>query len=174
MRKGLFIVFTGEGKGKTTAALGTALRAVGRGLKVLMLLFIKGSWKSAELESAKKLAPLLEIRTVGLGFVSKGKGPTPEDIKAAQAGWVLASQAIHSGEYDLVILDELNNAIHYGLLKLDDVLQGIKDRPEALHVLVTGRNARPEMVAAADLVTEMVCVKHPFQRGIAAQPGIDF
>ena len=174
MRKGLLIVFTGDGKGKTTAALGTALRAVGQGFKVLMIQFIKGSWRSSELESAKKLAPLLEIRPMGRGFVFKDKGPTPEDIKAAEDAWSLAREKMTSGEYDLIILDELNNAVHYGLLKLDDVVQGLKARPEVLHVLVTGRNAKPGMIEAADLVTEMVCVKHPYQKGIAAQAGIDF
>ncbi len=174
MRKGLLIVFTGEGKGKTTAALGTALRAVGQGFKVIMIQFIKGSWKSSEVESAKRLAPQLEIRTVGLGFVHKDKGPRPEDIKAAEEGWTMAKEMMQSGKYDLVILDELNNAIHYGLLKLDDVLPALKAKPAALHVLVTGRNARRELIAAADLVTEMVCVKHPYQKGVAAQAGIDF
>ena len=174
MRRGLLIVFTGEGKGKTTAALGTALRAIGQGFKVIMIQFIKGAWKSSEIESAKRLAPMLEIRPMGRGFVFKDKGPTPEDIKAAEEGWALAKEKMQSGEYDLVILDELNNAIHYGLLKLDDVLQGLKARPATLHVLVTGRNAKPEMIEAADLVTEMVCIKHPYQKGIVAQAGIDF
>jgi cob(I)alamin adenosyltransferase len=174
MRKGLLIVFTGEGKGKTTAALGTALRAIGQGFKVMMIQFIKGSWKSSELESARKLAPMLEIRPMGRGFVFKDKGPTPEDIKAAEDGWALAKDKMHSGEYDVIILDELNNAVHYGLLKLDDVLQGLKARPETLHVIVTGRYAKPQLIEAADLVTEMVPVKHPYQEGIQAQAGIDF
>ena len=174
MRKGLLIVFTGDGKGKTTAALGTALRAIGQGFKVMMIQFIKGAWKSSELESAKRLAPMLEIRPMGRGFVFKDKGPTPEDIKAAEEGWALAKEKMRSGEYDLIILDELNNAIHYGLLRIADVLQGLKARPATLHVLVTGRNAKPEMIEAADLVTEMVCVKHPYQKGIPAQAGIDF
>ena len=174
MRKGLLIVFTGDGKGKTTAALGTALRAIGQGFKVMMIQFIKGAWKSSELESAKRLAPMLEIRPVGRGFVFKDKGPTPEDIKAAEEGWALAQEKMRSGEYDLVILDEINYAISYRMLSPEAVVQALQAKPEMLHVILTGRNAHPATVELADLVTEMREVKHPYQKGIQAQRGIEY
>jgi cob(I)alamin adenosyltransferase len=174
-RKGLLIVFTGSGKGKTSAAMGTALRAVGQGFKVLMIQFIKGSWHYGELDAAAMLGGAFEIRVMGRGFVKVGT-PTvdPEDIRLAQEAWSAAVDAMHSGQYDMLILDEINYAIHYGMIPLDQVLTGLGERPEQLHVICTGRNARPELIEAADLVSEIKEIKHPYHKGILAQRGVEY
>ena len=175
-RKGLIIVNTGPGKGKTTAALGTAFRAVGQGLRVLMVQFIKGSWHYGELESAKLLGEdRLTILPMGRGFVKVGaEKPDPEDIRLVEEAWRLAAEKIASGEYDLVILDEINYAISYKMLSPEAVLQALQAKPEMLHVILTGRNAHPAIVELADMVTEMREVKHPYQKGIQAQRGIEY
>ena len=173
--RGLVIVYTGDGKGKTTAALGTALRAVGRGFRVLIIQFIKGSWEYGELESLKRLAPELELVRVGKGFVGivDDTLPREEHEEAAREGFDLARKRVTSGEYDLVILDELNYAVQGGLISIEDVMALVKDKPPELHLLITGRDAHPDLIAAADLVTEMREVKHPYQKGIPAMRGID-
>ena len=169
-RRGLIIVHTGDGKGKTTAALGLAMRANGAGLKVLILQFIKGSRRSGELNSLDALK--IEIRQLGLGFI------TPENFseqkKSARAAIEMAQKEILSGAWDLIILDEINYAVKFGLLDATELLELIKIRPPQLHLVFTGRDAPPELIDAADLVTEMKLIKHPFQQGIAAQAGIEF
>ena len=173
-RHGLVIVHTGNGKGKTTAALGMALRAVGQGLKVAMVQFIKGSWKYGELR-APEFLPGFEIHPMGRGFVNLGAPePDPEDVALARETFGAGRDKVMSGTYDLVILDELNYAVDYGLVDVADVLALIRDKPAPVHLVLTGRNARPEVVDAADLVTEMREIKHPFQKGIKAQKGVEF
>ena len=174
--KGLLIVYTGPGKGKTTCALGTAFRAVGQGLRVLMVQFIKGSWHYGELDAAKMLGDdKFEIRPMGRGFVKVGGAETdPEDIRMAEECWETGREAIYSGKYDLVILDEINYTISYKMLDAAKVVEALKGRPEPVHVICTGRNAHPLLVEEADLVTEMKEVKHPYTKGILAQPGIDY
>jgi len=174
--KALLIVYTGSGKGKTTCALGAALRAVGQGLRVLMVQFIKGSWHYGELDAAKMLGDdKFEIRPMGRGFVKIGGAETdPEDIKLAEQCWQAGRDAIHSGRYDLVILDEINYVISYKMLDAEKIVEALRGRPERVHVICTGRNAHPQLVELADLVTEMKEVKHPYSKGILAQRGIDY
>jgi len=175
-RKGLIIIHTGPGKGKTTAALGTAMRAVGQGLKVLMVQFIKGSWHYGELEAAKMLGDdRLKIMPMGRGFVKVGaEKPDPQDVRLVEEAWRFASEAILGGQYDLVVLDEINYAISYKMLAPEPVLDILKRKPEMVHVILTGRNAHPVLVEAADMVTEMREVKHPYHQGIQAQKGIEY
>lgn len=175
-KKGLIIVHTGDGKGKTTAALGLAIRAWGDGLRVLILQFIKGGWKYGEMETIEKLAQLegrIELRRLGRGFQRQEDDKT-EHIKAAEAALAEARGEFTSGNYDLIILDEINYAVKFGLLTIDQVLSLLEHKPEELHVVLTGRDARPELMDMADLVTEMKLVKHPYQQGIKAQQGIEF
>jgi cob(I)alamin adenosyltransferase len=174
--KGLLIVYTGPGKGKTTCALGTAFRAVGQGLRVLMVQFIKGSWHYGELDTAKMLGDdKIQILPMGRGFIKVGEAATdPEDARLIEQAWKFGRDQIHSGEYDLVILDEINYAISYKLLDPGEVVEALAKRPERVHVICTGRNAHPLLVEAADLVTEMREVKHPYTKGIQAQRGIDY
>ncbi len=175
-RRGLIIVHTGPGKGKTTAALGTALRAVGQGMKVLMVQFIKGSWHYGELDAAKMLGEArFEILPMGRGFVKIGaEKPDPEDVRLVEAAWQFAAAKIRGGHYDMVILDEINYAISYKMLDPEAVIEVLRQKPEMLHVILTGRNAHPAIVECADLVTEMREVKHPYQKGIVAQRGIEY
>jgi cob(I)alamin adenosyltransferase len=174
--KGLLIVYTGPGKGKTTCALGTAFRAVGQGLRVLMVQFIKGSWHYGELDAAKMLGDdKFEIRPMGRGFVKVGGAETdPQDIRLAEECWESGRTAIYSGKYDLVVLDEINYTISYKMLDAAKVADALKGRPEQVHVICTGRNAHPLLVEQADLVTEMKEVKHPYTKGILAQRGVDY
>jgi cob(I)alamin adenosyltransferase len=173
--RGLLMVFTGNGKGKTSAAMGVGLRAVGQGLKVLMIQFIKGSWHYGELDSAPMLGGAFEIRPMGRGFVKVGaEKPDPEDVRLVEEAWAAAVEAMRSDAYGLLILDEINYATNYGMLAIDRVLAGLGDRPERLHVICTGRNAHPKLIEAADLVSEIKEIKHPFHKGILAQRGIDY
>jgi cob(I)alamin adenosyltransferase len=172
---GLLIVFTGDGKGKTTAAMGVALRAAGHGFKTLMLQFIKGSWHYGELDAAPMLGGAFEIRPMGRGFVKVGaEKPDPEDVRLVEEAWEAALEAMNSGRYELVILDEINYAVHYGMLPIERVLEGLAARPERVHVIATGAQARPELIEAADLVSEIREVKHPFRQGVLAERGIDY
>ncbi len=175
-RKGLIIIHTGPGKGKTTAALGTAFRAVGQGLKVLMVQFIKGSWHYGELDAARMLGDeRFTILPMGRGFVKVGEEkPDPEDVRLVREAWQFSRDNILSGRYDLVILDEINYAISYKMLEAEAVTETLKRKPEMVHVILTGRNAHPALVDLADLVTEMREVKHPYQKGIVAQRGIEY
>jgi cob(I)alamin adenosyltransferase len=175
IRKGLIIVNTGPGKGKTTAAIGTGLRAVGAGMRVLMLQFLKGSWHYGELDAVQAFGDKFIMKQMGRGFVKVGGAETdPEDIRMVEAAWVEAEQAILSGQWDLVILDEINYAISYGMLDPAKVVDVLKRRPEMVHVILTGRNAHPSIVEIADTVTEMRQVKHAYEKGVMAQRGIEY
>ena len=173
MKKGLIQVYTGDGKGKTTAALGLALRAVGHSMKVLIIQFMKGKSEIGEKKAAQKLAPYLTILPMGRGtFVSKDK-PHSEDIKIAREGLRVSQQAIQNREYDVVILDEINVAVEYGLISISDLLHLLDSKPEEVEIVLTGRNARPELLERADLVTEMVKRKHYFDKGVPARKGME-
>ena len=174
--KGLLIVYTGPGKGKTTCALGTAFRAVGQGLRVLMVQFIKGSWHYGELDAAKMLGDdKFEIRPMGRGFVKIGGAETdPEDIKLAQECWEAGRDAIYSGKYDLVCSTKSITPSATRCSTPAKSSKALKNRPERVHVICTGRNAHPQLIELADLVTEMREVKHPYTKGILAQRGIDY
>ena len=173
---GLVVVYTGKGKGKTTAALGMALRATGYDYKICMIQFIKGSWHYGEIDSAKKLAPEFELVTVGKGFVGiiDDQSTREEHEKIAKEAIQVSKKKIESGKYNIIILDEINYAIKLGLIKLEDVLELIKSKPRKLNLVLTGNYAKPEIIEIADLVTEMNEIKHPFQLGIKAKKGIDF
>ncbi|RNJ74820.1 MAG: cob(I)yrinic acid a,c-diamide adenosyltransferase [Nitrosopumilus sp. D6] len=173
---GLVIVYTGGGKGKTTAALGIALRAAGYGKKICMIQFIKGSWHYGEADSYKRLMPEFEILAAGEGFVGiiDDKSPREDHVRAAAEAARMSSERIKSGRYDIIILDEINYAVNLGLITANDVLGLIKSRPPGTDLILTGNHATDEVIEAADLVTEMREVKHPFKRGIKARKGIDF
>jgi len=175
-QKGLVIVYTGGGKGKTSAALGLVLRAVGYNHKVCMIQFVKGSWHYGELDSAKRLAPEFEMITAGKGFVGilDDKSPREDHVKAANDTLMISREKIASGKFDVVILDEINYAIQLELLKLDDVIDLIKAKPAELDLVLTGNHAAKEVIELADLVTEMKEIKHPFKSGLKAKKGIDF
>jgi cob(I)alamin adenosyltransferase len=174
-RQGLILINTGAGKGKTTAAIGTAMRAVGNGLKVLMLQFLKGSWHYGELDAVTAFEGNFVLRQMGRGFVKIGGAEAdPEDVRLVEEGWRVASEAILSGEWDMVILDEINYAIGYGLLDPAKVVEVLKERPKMVHVILTGRNAHPALVEIADTVTEMRQVKHAYEQGVLAQRGIEY
>jgi len=175
VRRGLIIVNTGPGKGKTTAAMGTALRAVGNGLKVLMLQFLKGSWHYGELDAVQAFGDNFVMKQMGRGFVKVGGAETdPEDVRLVEEAWAEAEKAILSGQWDLVILDEINYAIGYKMLDPQKVVETLAKKPEMVHVILTGRNAHPSIVEIADTVTEMREVKHAYQKGIEAQRGIEY
>jgi cob(I)alamin adenosyltransferase len=173
--RGLILIFTGNGKGKTTAALGTALRAVGYGHRVAIVQFIKGTWHYGELDAVARI-PEIELHRSGAGFYKIMGDQLPEEVhrQAARQGLELAREKMQSGRYQLVILDEINNAVHTGLLRVEDVLGLLDDKPETLSLILTGRDAKPEVMERADLVTEMREIKHPFQQGILARKGIDY
>jgi cob(I)alamin adenosyltransferase len=174
-RKGLILINTGPGKGKTTAALGTALRAVGNGMRVLVLQFLKGSWHYGELDAVLPFGENFVLKQMGRGFVKVGGAETdPEDIRLVEEAWNEARAAIESGDWDLVVLDEINYAIGYGMLDPAAVAEALRNRPEMVHVILTGRNAHPLLVEVADTVTEMREVKHAYQKGILAQRGIEY
>ncbi len=174
--KGLTIVYTGNGKGKTTAALGIALRATGYGKKICMIQFIKGSWHYGEMTSSKRLEPEFEMVAIGKGFVGiiDDKSPIEDHQKMADEAIKISTTKIQSGNYDIVILDEVNYAINLDLVKLEDVLNLIKSKPSTLDLVLTGNYAKEEIIELADLVTEMKEIKHPFRRGEKAKKGIDF
>ena len=176
MEKGLTIVYTGKGKGKTTAALGMALRAVGYDHKICMIQFIKGSWHYGEMDSSKKLEPNFELIAIGKGFVGilDDKSPKEDHQKIANEAIKICKEKIQSGNYDIVILDEVNYAINLKLIDVQNVLDLIKNKPDNVNLVLTGNYARPEIIENADLVTEMKEIKHPFQSGIKAKKGIDF
>jgi len=180
-RRGLTIIYTGDGKGKTTAALGAVFRALGHGWKVLVVQFFKGDWPVVfgDAEFAKRLTPQLEFLQLGKGFV-KYMGdtkPLQEHVNAAQEALALATERIRSGHYDLVVLDEALYALGYKdvtLLRLEDLLGLIRTKPSHVHLILTGRSCPKALIDAADLVTEMREVKHPYRQGVPAQVGIDY
>ena len=172
MEKGYIHIYTGPGKGKTTAALGLGLRAAGAGFKVHMIQFMKGR-RYSELDALEKLQNFTFSQHGRDEFVSK-ENPAQIDIDLAQEGFKHAKDIIKSGKYDLVILDELNVAVDYNLISLEDVIKLMKDKPEKLELVLTGRYAHPEISTLADVVTEMLEIKHPYQQGINARKGIDF
>lgn len=170
--KGLLLINTGDGKGKTTAAIGTAFRALGHGMRVGMIQFIKGKWKTGERKLGER-TPNLTWLTMGHGFTWESLD-LDRDRAAARAAWNIASAWLLDGNYDLVVFDEITYVINYGFIPLDEVLSGLKDRRPDLHVILTGRAAPPELRAIADIVTEMQAVKHPYRDGVSAQKGIEF
>ena len=171
--QGCVQVYTGNCKGKTTAALGLAFRAVGRGLRVVMIQFMKGGGPYGEQLAAARLAPDLTIISTGReGWVNRDN-PAQEDIDLAVKALVLAKEKLLSGEYDMVILDEVNGAIGFGLLPVDALLELLRLRPEQVELVLTGRNAHPQVIEAADLVTEMVEIKHYYKAGVPARRGIE-
>ena len=175
-KNGLIIVHTGNGKGKTTAALGLAIRAWGDGLRVLILQFIKGGWKYGEIETIKKLGEIdgrIELKRLGKGF-QRNTDDKAEHIEAAKEALKEAGNAFESGNYDLIILDEINYAVKFELITVEDVKALLAKRPAELHVVLTGRDAKEEIIDMADLVTEMKLIKHPYKKGIKAQKGIEF
>lgn len=175
--KGLVIVHTGNGKGKTTAALGLAMRAWGDGMRVLILQFIKGGWKYGELKTIAALAKIdnrIKVEQCGLGFTKNDSHDKVQHIEMAKMALDKARSAIASKEWDLIILDEINYAVKFDLITAADVLKLIADKPAELHLVLTGRDAKAEIIAQADLVTEMKLIKHPYEKGIKAQQGIEF
>jgi len=173
LEKGLVQVYTGDGKGKTSAAFGLALRAIGRGLKVYIIQFIKGGFDYGELYVVDKL-PNITLKAFGRGKFVTQQPPSEEDVRLAEEALQLAEKTIKSGEYDLVILDEINVALNLKLISLEKVLELIKGKPKHVELVLTGRYAPKEVIDAADLVTEMREVKHPFKKGCQAREGIEF
>ena len=173
IEKGLLIVHTGSGKGKSTAAFGLLLRALGHGWRVGVVQFIKGAWHTAERDALAKFGNQVAWFTMGEGFTWETQDRA-RDIAAAERAWAKARELMDDARFKLVILDELNIALRYEYLDLASVVAALAARRPGLHVVVTGRNAKPELVAAADLVTEMTLVKHHFAAGVKAQPGIEF
>lgn len=170
---GLTLIFTGNGKGKTTSALGLAFRALGHGFPVSIIQFIKGSWKYGELEAAKSFAGLLDFHVMGKGFTWKSDN-LDEDIKTARDAWKFAKETILAGRHKLVILDELTYLITYNMVEESEILEVIARKPQGMHLVITGRNASAGLIEHADLVTEMREIKHPYKKGIKAQKGIEF
>lgn len=180
-QRGLILINTGNGKGKTTAALGTAVRAWGDGQKVLILQFIKGAWKYGELEAIAALGKVngnIEIRSMGDGFVFHNKKEDEAEYRRkkalAEKAWQTAWDEVMSDKWDLVVLDEVNYAIHFGMVSVDDVAKLIENRPARLNMILTGRYAEQKLIDLADTVTEMNPIKHAFEKGIRARKGIEF
>jgi cob(I)alamin adenosyltransferase len=171
--RGLLIVHTGAGKGKSTAAFGMVLRCIGHGMRVGIVQFVKGAWGTGERDVLAKFPELVTCRAMGEGFTWDTQD-RERDIAAARAAWEMAKGMIADQSYSLVLLDELNIVLRYDYLPLDEVVEALRAKPRDLHVIVTGRNAKPELIELADLVTEMTLVKHPFRAGVKAQKGIEF
>jgi cob(I)alamin adenosyltransferase len=171
--KGLLIVHTGPGKGKSTAAFGLALRALGRGFRVGVVQFIKGAWSTGERTAIERFGDRIEWRTMGEGFTWETQDRA-RDVAAAEAAWEAAKRMMADPSIRLLVLDELNIALRYDYLKLSEVVEALRDRRADLHVVVTGRNAKAELIEAADCVTEFGLVKHHFAAGVRAQAGVEF
>ena len=173
VKKGLIIVHTGNGKGKSTAAFGTALRAIGRGYKVAIVQFIKGKWKTGEGEFFKKFSDQCLMLSLGEGFTWVTQN-FEEDVKSAQKAWAKCREILHDKHYQLVIFDEINYVMKYNFLDVKDVIAELEKKPASKHVILTGHGAPQALIDMADLVTEMKCIKHPYQQGIKAQAGIEY
>ncbi|KXV25165.1 cob(I)yrinic acid a,c-diamide adenosyltransferase [Gluconobacter japonicus] len=173
VEKGILAVHTGPGKGKSTAAFGLALRALGHGRRVVVVQFIKGAWMTGERSALERFDDLLEWHTMGEGFTWETQDRS-RDIAACERAWEVAKAALKRDDVGLVVLDELNIALRYDYLPLEQVLSDLKNRPLMQHVVITGRNAKPALVEAADLVTEMTLVKHHFSASVKAQAGFEF
>ncbi len=171
--KGLLIVHTGKGKGKSTAAMGLAVRAIGNGMRVCIVQFVKGVWKTGEREVLLHFPEKCTMKAMGEGFTWDTQD-RERDVAAAHAAWDFAKEVMADESYDMVILDELNIVLRYDYLPVEEVLETFAAKRHMLHVVVTGRNAKEELIEAADLVTEMTQVKHPFRSGVKAQLGIEF
>ena len=171
--RGLIIVHTGKGKGKSTAAFGLAMRCIGHGMRVGIVQFVKGVWESGERRVFDAFPELVTMRTMGEGFTWDTQDRA-RDIAAARRAWEMLKELMADESYRLVIADELNIVLRYGYLPLDEVIEALKNKRADLHVVVTGRNAKPELIEIADLVTEMTMVKHPFRSGVKAQVGVEF
>ncbi len=171
--RGLIIVHTGKGKGKSTAAFGLAMRCIGHGMRVGIVQFVKGVWESGERRVFNAFPELVTMRTMGEGFTWDTQDRA-RDIAAARRAWEMLQELMADESYRLVIADELNIVLRYGYLPLDEVIEALKNKRADLHVVVTGRNAKPELIEIADLVTEMTMVKHPFRSGVKAQVGVEF
>jgi|TARA_B110000495_G_C22905510_1_gene528556 cob(I)alamin adenosyltransferase len=173
-RKGLIIVNTGDGKGKSTAAFGMAIRAAGNKMNVFILQFMKGQWKAGERKSFDKLSPYIEVVPMGDGFTWDTEN-VEQDKATARKAFEIVKEKLNSGKYEMVIFEEINYVLDYKFLPEDEVLETIKNKPEMTHVICTGRNASEKLIEMADLVTEMKMIKHPFEeQGIPAQKGIEF
>lgn len=175
-KQGLVVVITGHGKGKTTSSIGMAVRASGHGLRVSIIQFMKGDLYSGEWDGVKLLSPFVELTATGKGFCGIEGNPYPhsEHRENAQGAVVLALEKIGSGQFDMLILDEINNALHLNLIDLEQVVQLLLSRPESMHMVLTGRDAHPRVMEMADTVSEVREVKHAYRKGIDPQPGIDF
>ena len=174
VEKGLLIVHTGKGKGKSTAAFGLVARAIGNGMKIGVVQYVKGKWETGERGVLDHFPDQVTIRTMGEGFTWETQDKA-RDIAAAEAAWAVSKEMIADPSYDLVILDELNIVLRYDYLDIDDVLDTFRNKRDMMHVVVTGRNAKPELIEIADLVTEMTQIKHPFrEQNVRAQKGIEF
>ncbi len=172
-RKGLVIVYTGDGKGKTTAALGLIFRALGRKYRVAMVQFIKGKWKTGEAAMAKELADRLDFFSMGDGFTWITQN-YEQDVASARQAWAKCLALLADERYQIVIFDELSYVLNYNFLSVEEVLEGLRGKPPKTHVVITGRDAPSALIEMADLVTEMRQIKHPYHAGIKAQPGVDY
>ncbi len=173
IEKGLLIVHTGKGKGKSTAAFGMVFRTIGHGQKVAVIQFVKGKWETGERTVLENFPELVSINKMGDGFTWETQD-RQRDIAAARAAWELAKEYIENPEYKMVLLDELNIVLRYDYLPIEEIVETLKAKPEDKHVIITGRNAKEELIEIADLVTEMTQIKHPFRAGVKAQAGIEF
>ncbi len=173
LQLGLVQVYTGNGKGKTTAALGAALRACGHGLRVYMIQFMKGSETYGEIKIASRV-PGFTLHASGLPTFVDRNAPGEDDKRLAREGWARAKEIVKAGAHEIVILDEINVAVDYGLVPLGELIQLIEDKPRGVELILTGRDARPDIIDRADLVSEIREIKHPYQRGIAGRRGIEF
>tara|TARA_B100000029_G_scaffold496062_1_gene561883 strand:+ start:1333 stop:1950 length:618 start_codon:yes stop_codon:yes gene_type:complete len=173
IEKGLLIVHTGKGKGKSTAAIGLAIRCIGNGMKVGIVQFVKGAWKTGERKILEQYSDLCVVKAMGEGF-SWETQDRQRDLAAARSAWAVATEMMSDKSFDIIILDELNIVLRYKNLPLKEILETIKDKRTMLHVVITGRNAADELIEIADIVTEMTQIKHPFRDGVKAQKGIEF
>ena len=173
MKKGLIILFTGDGKGKTSAVLGQVFRAIGHGMKICMIQFVKGKWKTGEMKTAEKFSDLLEFHIMGKGFTFNSAN-RDKHIKAGKDAWEFAKKRIFSDKYEIVVLDELTYLIKYKIIKEEELLLILRNKPKRLHIFITGRDATKGLIESSDLVSKIENIKHPFQKGINAQKGIEF